>query len=194
MAREVVIQMHMTLDGYADSSTGFVPINDRRYWAELDRALEGTAAAKTDTLLIGRGTYTQFAAFWPHAAKDPSTPTSWRDQARAIDRIPKVVFSKTLSKADWQPSTIARGDVGREIARLKRLPGKNLLVPGGVAFPRTLIQRDLVDELLLSVVPIILGQGRDRLFGPRIRPARLRHLRSWTFRNGIVLHRYRRAG
>jgi dihydrofolate reductase len=191
--RDVVLQMHMTLDGFADSKEGFVPITDRPYWKELSRALATTGASKVDTLLIGRGTYDQFVQFWPKAATDPSVPKDWKRQARFLHETPKVVFSKTLKRADWNGSTIVRGDLGREIARLKRLPGRNLLVPGGVEFPRALIQRNLVDEYLLSVVPIILGQGHYRLFGALERPLDLVHVRSWNFRNGVVLHQYRKS-
>jgi dihydrofolate reductase len=146
MTRKVVLQMHTTLDGLADSKTGFVPINDRPYWKELGRALEVTGASDVDTLLLGKGTYRQFASFWPKVATDPAAPKDWRAQAKFLHETPKVIFSKTLSAANWNNSTIVRGDVAREIARLKHRPGKNMLVPGGVAFPRALIERDLVDD------------------------------------------------
>ena len=190
--RDVVLQMHVTLDGQADSKDGFVPITDRGYWKELGKALKGTGAANVDAILMGRGTYTQFVQFWPKAATDPSTPKDWKTQAIFLHETPKYVFSKKLKTASWNRSTIVRGNLEREIARLKRLPGKNMLVPGGVGFPRALIQRNLVDEYLISVVPIIVGSGRNRLFGPLAQPRNLQHVRTWAFRNGIVLHRYRR--
>jgi dihydrofolate reductase len=68
-----------------------------------------------------------------------------------------------------------------------------MVVVGGVAFPRALIEADLVDEYLLSVVPIIQGGNRDRLFGPLAHRRDLKHVRSWTFSNGVLLHQYRRA-
>jgi dihydrofolate reductase len=191
--REVVLQMHITLDGAADSKDGFVPITDRPYWKELDAALEETAASEVDTLLLGKGTYKQFAGYWPRAAADPATPADLREQARTLDETPKVVFSKSLPRADWHGSTIVRGGLRTEIARLKRRPGTNMLVPGGVAFPRALIEQDLVDEYLLAVVPILTGENRYRLFGPLARTRKLRHVRSWSFRNGVVLQQYRRA-
>jgi dihydrofolate reductase len=191
--REVVLQMHTTLDGSADSKNGFVPIKDRAYWRALDRAFALTAASEVDTLLLGKGTYKQFAGFWPKVASDPAFPKGMREQAKFLDETPKIVFSKTLRSANWKNSTIVRGDVAREIARLKRQPGKNMMVPGGVAFPRALIERDLIDEYLLSVVPIIVGQTQDRLFGQLPRQRSLRHLRSWTFDNGVTLHQLRRA-
>jgi dihydrofolate reductase len=190
--REVVVQMHMTLDGFADSQNGFVPIEDRAYWKALNEAFEETAASQVDTLLLGKGVYKQFITFWPKVATDPSTPKDWKDQAKFLHETPKLVFSKTLPKADWNNSTIVRGDISREIARLKRRPGKNMLVPGGVAFPRALIERNLVDEYLLSVVPVILGAARYRLFSPLPSQRNLKHVRTWTFRNGVVLHQYRK--
>jgi dihydrofolate reductase len=192
--REVVLQLHTTLDGLADSRDGFVPISDRAYWKALGNALAQTGAATVDTLLMGRGTYRQFVQFWPKVATDPAAPKDWKAQAKFLNDTPKVVFSKTLPRVEWPNSTLVRGDVAREIARLRRLPGKNLLVPGGVEFPRALIERDLVDEYLLSIVPVVVGERGNRLFGALPRPRRLRHLRSWTFPNGVVLQRYRRIG
>jgi hypothetical protein len=61
--RNVVLQMHTTLDGLADSKDGFVPINDRPYWKELDKAFAETGASDVDALLLGKGTYRQFAGF-----------------------------------------------------------------------------------------------------------------------------------
>jgi len=190
--REVVLQMHTTLDGFADSKDGFVPINDRPYWKALGEAFRHTGASRVDTLLLGRGTYKQFVGFWPKVATDPDAPKDWKRQALSLHETPKIVFSKTLAKVDWNKSTLVRGDVGREIARLKKLRGGNMLIPGGVDFPRSLIERDLVDEYLLSVVPTIVGQGRHRLFGQLARPLNLNLIRSWAFRNGVVLNQYRR--
>lgn len=191
--REVVLQMHVTLDGLADSREGFVPIGDRAYWRALDEAFEETGAARSDALLLGRGTYQQFVSFWPKVAADPSAPKDWRDQARALDEKHKFVFSRTLPSVAWKNSTLVRGKLRTEIARLKRRAGGNLLVPGGVAFPRALIEEDLIDEYLLSVVPVIQGSSRDRLFPSRGRKLSLNHVRSWSFDNGVVLHQYRRA-
>jgi len=190
--RDVVLQMHTTLDGLADSKEGFVPINDRPYWKALGSALQHTGAADADTLLMGKGTYRQFVGFWPNVATDPTAPKDWRAQARFLHETPKVVFSRSLQSVRWSNTTLVRGDLAREIGRLKRRPGKNLLVPGGVGFPRALIERDLVDEYLLSVVPIIVGEGHHRLFGPLAQPRRLELQRTWTFRNGVVLHQYQR--
>ena len=132
--REVVLQMHTTLDGLADSKDGFVPISDRDYWKALGRALQRTGASNVDTLLLGKGTYRQFAGFWPTVATDPSAPRDWKKQARYLHETPKIVFSKSLPKVEWNNSTLVRGDLKKEIDRLKRRPGKNMLVPGASNF------------------------------------------------------------
>src|ERR1700683_10154 len=102
--REVVLQMHVTLDGAADTNDGFVPITDRPYWMELDAALAETAAAEVDTLLLGKVTSLQSKGYWRKAASAPSTPADLREQARGLDETPKVVFSKSLVRADWRGS------------------------------------------------------------------------------------------
>ncbi len=190
--REVVLQMHTTLDGFADSKNGFVPINDRSYWRDLGKAFRRTPAARVDTLLLGRGTYNQFSAFWPKVVDDPNYSKDWRAQARSIVETPKFVFSRSLAGPKMANTTIVRGAVKAQIDRLRRRPGANMLVPGGVEFPKALIEEDLIDHYLLAVVPVILGEGRYRLFGPLRRPRALRRVRSWTFRNGVVLHHYHR--
>jgi dihydrofolate reductase len=190
--REVVLQMHVTLDGYADSEKGFVPLMDRAYGKELGKALAKTGASKADTILLGKGTYKQFVQFWPKAPSNPSLPKDMRAEAESLNKTPKIVFSRTLPAVHWENTTLVRGDMKREINRLKRLPGNNMVVLGGVAFPRALIEADLVDEYLLSVVPILLGQKKYRLFGSFDRQRNLKHRRSWTFDNGVVLHQYRR--
>ena len=66
-----------------------------------------------------------------------------------------------------------------------------MLIPGGVAFPRAMIERNLADESLLSVVPVIVAQGPDRLFCPLPRERNLRPIRAWTFSNGATMHQLR---
>jgi len=68
-----------------------------------------------------------------------------------MNNIPKVVFSKTLTKAEWKESRIARGDLGEEIARLKSEPGKEIMAHGGARFVQALSRQDLIDEYRLVV-------------------------------------------
>jgi dihydrofolate reductase len=188
--RKVVLQMVVTVDGFADGEEAIVPGFDTPYWGELGEELAKTGAESVDTVLMGRGTYEQFAEYWPTAGSDPTDPESVRGAARFLNETPKVVFSRTMSKAEWRNSRIVAGDVTEEIQRLKQLPGKNMIVPGGVAFPRTLIERDLVDEYLLTVVPVVLGRGEDRLFGGHSERRNLTLVRSRVFSNGAIFQHY----
>jgi dihydrofolate reductase len=188
--RRVLLQLCVTVDGFSDGDVRIVPEFDTSYWTELEEELGRTGAASVDAILLGRGTYEEFASYWPKAGSGPEEPTHVLESARFLNATPKIVFSKSLTIADWAGSRIVRGDVGEEIHRLQSLPGKNMIVPGGVRFPRALIERDLVDDYLLTVVPMIMGRGEDRLFGEHPTPKKLKLVRSRTFGNGAVFQHY----
>jgi dihydrofolate reductase len=103
-----------------------------------------------DLHLMGRNTYEEMAGFWP-VSDDP--------YAAPMNEIPKVVFSRTLERADWADSQIARGDLAEEIAELKREPGKDMLAWGGATFAQSLSRLGLVDEYRLILQPVALGHG-----------------------------------
>ena len=112
-------------------------------------------AAKSDALLQGRRTYEASAAAWPGRSGDPFT--DW------INRVQKYVVSDTLSQEDatWNPTSIIRGvDLLRTVAELRARPGGYLYVYGSATMVRSLLEADLVDELLLTIEPIILGGGK----------------------------------
>jgi len=112
-------------------------------------------AAKSDALLQGRRTYQVSAAAWPSRSGDPFT--DW------INRVQKYVVSDTLTEKDatWNPTTIIRGaDFVRKVNELRALPGGYIYVYGSATMVRSLLAADLVDELLLTIEPIILGGGK----------------------------------
>lgn len=135
-------------------------------------------------LLLGRVTYQGFAKVWP----------SMKDDAGFADRmnsLPKYVVSTTLDKAEWNNSTVIRGDVTEEVRRLKQQPGQDILVYGSAELVMTLMNDDLVDEYRLMVFPIVLGGGK-RLFGESIDATRVLSLaESRAFGSGVVLLAYR---
>jgi len=112
-------------------------------------------AEKSDVLLQGRKTYQASAAAWPSRTGDPFT--NW------INRVQKYVVSDTLAEEDaiWNPTTIIRGsDFLRTVSELRAKPGGYIYVYGSATMVRALIAADLVDELLLTIEPIILGGGK----------------------------------
>ena len=134
-----------------------------------------------DLHLMGRNTYEEMAEAWPHS-DDP--------YAAPMNDIPKVVFSKTLERADWRESRIAGGDLASEISQLKEEPGKDMLAWGGAAFAQSLSAAGLVDEYRLIHQPVALGDGLP-LFKGLAAPLRLELVDAQTYDTGAALHVYR---
>jgi dihydrofolate reductase len=130
--RTLILQMGVSLDGLVarpgrHGSTGWgLPPEDP---ALKERKLECLRDAGLH--LMGRATYEEMAEFWPLSDDAYGAP---------MNEIPKVVFSRTLERAEWPASQIARGDLAEEIAELKRQPGKEMIAWGGAAFAQIALQ------------------------------------------------------
>ena len=141
----------------------------------------------SDALLLGRVTYQGFAQAWPDMGGD--------EFGQRMNTIGKYVVSGTLAEADatWGDTTIIRGDVPAEIAKLKARPGGDLLVEGSCQLVRELARHGLVDEYRLMVFPIILG-GTMRMFPDALsEPATLKLTSSKVLDSGILLLTYEPA-
>ena len=139
--------MLLSLDGVvADPHMWATPYFDRE--AE-SHALELLSTA--DAMLMGRRTYEFFAAAFPHRTGE------YGDR---INRIHKHVFSSTLQKADWTHSSIVKGDVAAEAARLKQQAGKDLVIYGHGLLGETLLKHHLLDELKIWIHPLFVGRGK----------------------------------
>jgi dihydrofolate reductase len=112
--------------------------------------------------------------------------------ASRLNTLPKYVVS-TLEDADWQPTTIVRGDIPAEVAKLKNQYDGEIQVHGGAALAQTLHAHDLIDEYRLFIEPIVLGTGK-RLFEPGAAPTALRVVASKPMGKGTVLAVYQPAG
>jgi dihydrofolate reductase len=184
MMRKLVLQMDVSLDGLVARAGKFgaggwgVPPEDAALKA---RKLGWTREAGLH--LMGRATYEEMAGFWP---------TSDDEYAAPMNDVPKVVFSKTLAKADWPQSTIARGDLADEITTLKREPGKDMIAWGGAAFAQSLTRLRLIDEYRLVLQPVALGEGLP-LFAGLSAPFVLDLIEARAYGDGSVLHVYRPA-
>jgi dihydrofolate reductase len=151
--RKLYVGLFVSLDGVAEAPDRFVfPYFDDEVGAEV-----GAGMATTDTVLLGRRLYEQWAAYWPGktAADDP--------YADFINPVRKVVVSTTLESVGWQNSTLVRDDVEGAIARLKEEDGGDIAVNGSITLARSLLRAGLVDELRLLVFPVIVGSGRRLL-------------------------------
>ena len=183
--RKVLASEIVSLDGVVESPEKwhFPYFND-----QMGEAI-GAAMAASDTMLLGRVTYEEFAAFWP------SQEASDEDQETTdyMNNTPKFVVSKTLDEPlEWSSSTLIKGDVAEEITELKQQPGKDISITGSPTLVRSLLQDGLLDELRLMVHPIVVGSGK-RLFEEGGHQKALKLVDSKTFGTGVLYLSYQPA-
>jgi dihydrofolate reductase len=138
----------------------------------------------SEALLLGRRTYEGFAAAWP------SREGEFADK---FNTMPKFVVSSTLEDPDWNNSTVLKGDVAKEVAKLRREKDGDIVVHGSARLVQTLVEHDLVDELRLMVFPVVLGSGK-RLFGDASDKKTLRLVDSKVVGDGVAILVYRPSG
>jgi dihydrofolate reductase len=180
--RKLYAGLFISLDGVAESPNRFVsPYFDEEVGAEV-----GAGMAVTDTVLLGRRLYEEWAAYWPGktVADDP--------YAGFINPVRKVVFSTTLESVGWQNATLVRADMEGAVARLKAEDGGEIAVNGSITLARSLLRSGLLDELRLLVFPVIVGSGQRLLDDLDRLPLRL--IESKALRTGVVSLTYGRVG
>jgi dihydrofolate reductase len=159
---KLVVSEFISVDGVIEAPGGGEDFEHGGWTFEFEQGPDGEQfkfgeVMQADALLLGRVTYEGFAQAWP-------SMTDAGEFGDKMNAMPKYVVSTTLDKAEWNNSTLVRGDVAEEVARLKRQPGGDLLVNGSARLVRSLMEHDLVDEFRLMVFPIVVGSGK-RLFG-----------------------------
>lgn len=194
--RRLVVGAFTTLDGVMqapggpdeDRDNGFrhggwlVPYFDEQF---LQIMTEWTTRA--GAFLLGRKTYEMFAGSWPKST-DPADAA-----AVALNTRPKFVASRTLDAVGWSNSTLLKGDVAQEVAKLKAAGGGEIQVHGSCNLIQTLLRHDLVDSLRIWQFPVVLGTGK-RLFGEGAIPLGFRLVETQLNTAGAVLHVYDRVG
>ena len=179
--RRIVAGLFMSLDGVVESPEKWqMPYFDDEMGAEI-----GSQMAACDTLLLGRRTYEEFAAFWPQ--QGDVGPAAFMNNA------PKVVVSTTLEAVEWQNSTLLQGDVVGAISDLRAQPGKDVLVTGSITLVRSLVLHGLLDELGVMVCPLLVGSGKH-LFEDGGQPEPMTLVDSRTHANGVLNLTYQPAG
>jgi len=153
-------------------------------WHKVDAEFNEFAIAQLreiDTLLFGRTTYQMMANYWPSSEAVKDDPVV----AGLMNRMPKIVFSKTLDTAEWSNSSLVQSPAEDEISQLKRGSGKDMAIFGSAKLISTLMRTDLIDEHRVMVNPVVLGMGTP-LFqtGDKLK---LKLLRTRTFANGNAL-------
>ena len=177
--RKVVAGLFISLDGVTESPNKW---QFDAFDADMGEIMTAHSAAE-DSVLLGRVTYQEWAPYWPTSTDEP--------YASHINNTPKYVVSTTLKSVEWRNSTLIRGNVAQEIARLKREPGKNIGVAGSPTLVRSLLQDDLLDELTLMIHPVVVGSGK-RLFDGWGALKRLRLVSSRATGRGVAILTYQR--
>jgi dihydrofolate reductase len=188
--RKITVTNHVTLDGVMQSPSG--PEEDLRggfdhggwaapYGDEVLGTVMAEQMAKAPDLLLGRRTYEHFASFWPKQTDDnPFTPV--------LNAARKYVASTTLREPlPWVNSTLLEGDAADAVAALKQQSGKDLVILGSGELVQALMRRNLIDDYLLTIHPLVLGSGR-RLFADSF--AALRLVDTKTTTTGVIIATY----
>ena len=186
--RKIIFMMGVSVDGFMEGP------NREIDWHMVDDELHRHFNQYLSTMggfLSGRVTHELMAEFWPTADSDPSLSESMREFAGIWREMPKIVFSRTLDRADWN-TTVVREFVAEDIRRLKAEPGGDLVV-GGADLAATFMRHDLVDEYRIYVHPVIIGRGKPMFTPSDFKASLLRPIETRTFGNGVVLLRYQRA-
>jgi dihydrofolate reductase len=192
--RKLVTTTFVTLDGVMqapggpgeDDSGGFKSGGwSANYWDDMMGQVMGEIFAKNPDLLLGRKTYDIFAGYWPFHPDEPG--------AGNLNNAKKYVVSRTLEKVEWNNSTLIKGDVAKEITRLKALEGPELQVHGSSNLIQTLLKHNLIDEMHLWIFPVAVGNGK-RFFGEGTNPSGFKLLESRTASTGVIIATYTQAG
>jgi dihydrofolate reductase len=180
--RKLVVFNHVSLDGY------FVDANGDMSWAKADHqdaewnAFVAGNASGGGVLVFGRITYELMAGFWPTPFAIESMPAV----AEGMNKMPKVVFSRTMDQASWNNTTLVKGDLAAEMRKLKQAPGEGMAILGSGSIVAQLAQEGLIDEYQIVVNPVVLGAGRTMFEGVKEKLS-LKLTKTRAFGNGNVL-------
>jgi dihydrofolate reductase len=183
--RKLIYAINLSIDGCFDLTIGPPPPDDELFKFSLNLLRDA------GIVVFGRVTYEIMVPFWPNIAKNPANETKADVEfAEAFEAVEKIVFSKSLEKAESKNTRIFPTKAENEIRKLKQEEGKNIYV-GGVALSSHLIQLGLVDEFIFTVFPRIVGKGRRLMEGLHlVDRLQLRLVESKVFPSGCVALRY----
>jgi dihydrofolate reductase len=180
--RKLIVANMVTADGFFAGPNGEID------WHNVDDEFNDYAIDflnSIDTLIFGRVTYQGMASYWP-------TPVGTTDDpivAGHMNRLRKIVLSRTLESAEWNNTTLVKDDAATAVAHLKQQPGKDMAIFGSGSVVSAFTQLGLIDEYRIIVNPVILGSGRS-MFSGNTRELKLQLVQARPFRSGNVLLLY----
>ena len=180
--RKVIFFNLTSLDGYFEG-----PNRDIN-WHHVDEEFNEFAIQQTGefgALLFGRVTYELMASYWPTESAKRDDPTI----AGLMNSLPKVVFSNTLNKVEWENTRLVKDNYVEEVSKLKEQPGKDIAIFGSSDLAVTFIDLGLIDEFRIMINPVVLGGGKPILHGIKS-PLELKLIKVKQFKSGNVLLYY----
>jgi dihydrofolate reductase len=180
--RKLFVFNLVTLDGYFEGPNRDIS------WHSVDAEVNDYAIDmlnSVETLIFGRVTYELMANYWP-------TPDAIKNDpivAEKMNTLPKIVFSKTLNKVEWNNTSLVKDVIPKEIEKMKQRPGKDIVILGSGSIMSEFAQLGLIDEYRIMVNPIVLGDGKP-LFKSIKDRLKLKLIKTRTFSNGNVLLYY----
>ncbi|MCW5877278.1 MAG: dihydrofolate reductase family protein [Anaerolineales bacterium] len=179
---KVIFAINITIDGYCGHESGIPDDETMQYFTQL--------LQETDAEIMGRKTYDLMYPYWHEVGVAQSGSDSENEFALAFDALQKIVFSKTLERAEWVNATLRREGLREEVLKWKEQPGKVVSI-GGLDLGSQVARWGLIDEYRFVVHPVIAGQG-PRLFEDGGVHA-LKLVETRTFRSGIVALHYQKT-
>jgi dihydrofolate reductase len=187
--QKLIVFNNVTLDGYFAGANGdFSWAHSGNKDAEFD-AFVGENASGGGRLLLGRITYQLMASYWP-------TPNAIKNDpvvAEGMNRVSKVVFSRTLEHASWNNTKLAKGDIASEIRQMKKEPGEGMAILGSGSLVSQLAPEGLIDEYHVVLNPVVLGKGQTMFDGIKEK-LNLKLTKTRTFSSGKVFLCYEPVG
>jgi dihydrofolate reductase len=178
--RKIIMWNMVTLDGFFEGAKSW-EIDWHNYtWGEELEQFSIEQSKSAGMLLFGRVTYQGMAQYWSGEKGEI---------ADFMNNIPKVVFSRTLERADWNNTRLVKTNAEEEVAKLKQQPGKDLFIFGSANLSSALTQKGLIDEYRIGINPVVLGGGNP-LFKPSPDRLKMKLLEVRPFKTGCVILRY----
>ncbi|GAA4305825.1 dihydrofolate reductase family protein [Compostibacter hankyongensis] len=177
--KKVIAAFNMTLDGYCDHTAGLPDEEIHQHYTEL--------LGQGEAILYGRTTY-HLMEFWRTFLENPSEEKSMNDFAKAIDKIPKIIFSHTLKNVDWKSATIANRDLKETVLELKQQSGNDIFI-GSRSLIIQLMNLNLIDQYQICIHPVVAGNGLPLFENINDRTI-LKLVKTKTFTGGAVILYY----
>ncbi|NCI51960.1 dihydrofolate reductase [Sediminibacterium roseum] len=187
--RRLTVFNFTTVNGFLNDENGNIGWHKQMDPGEDEKEYTSNAARSQHVLVFGRVTYQMMAWYWPSPEAARQNP----QMAQSMNESEKIVFSRTLEKADWNNTTLVSGDLIEEIKKLKQQPGNDLTILGSGSLVTQLSDAGLIDQYEIMIDPIAIGSGTPMFNGLK-EPLELKLVNSKVFKSGVVVLSYEKNG